>query len=63
MTKKQVSKRKSHPVGGVAQNVFGKSDFTREDCCMEGEGIVSFLRCSGCDAGTDTHRPPDEDED
>ena len=59
---KQASKpRNLTPVGGVAQNVFApESDFTREDCCMEGE-IVSFLRCSVM-LKSDTHHP-DEDED
>lgn len=63
MTKKQASKRKAHPCWWCGAECIWQSDFTREDCCMEGEGIVSFLRCSGCDAEIQYTSPPDEEKD
>lgn len=30
--------------------VIWDSDFTYEDCCYDGEGLVHFLHCTNCGA-------------
>ena len=37
----------------------GDHDF--EDCCMEGEGIVSNLHCPNCEAFVLVHLPLDKE--
>lgn len=37
-------------------------DFSYEDFCMDGDGIVATLSCSHCNATAEFYQPFDEDE-
>lgn len=43
-------KEGTNPCWWCRSELTWQNDFTKEEWCMEGEGIVSILVCSGCGA-------------
>lgn len=46
----ETEKEVRNPCWWCRSEVVWQNDFTKEEWCMEGEGIVSILVCSGCGA-------------
>jgi len=63
MTKKQASKKKpTNPCWLCRAELIWYADFTRDDFCLEGEGQVTILHCSGCGSEV-RYTTPDEEMD
>jgi hypothetical protein len=55
-------KEARNPCWWCRSEVVWMNDFTKEEWCMEGEGMVSILVCSGCGAEVRYIEREEEDE-